>query len=87
MKLERNQDRRREWIAGRREVNEKRKSRHLAELPESDVEVAVPKERPASKHRVIWHTYQYHAKSAALRAAMGEEKTKITALNSLGDTK
>jgi hypothetical protein len=86
VRLAANQEARDAWVQERREINQKRKARNIQELPESDVDTAVPKERPTSKHPIIWHTYQYHAKSAALRTAMEEEKTKISALGTLGNT-
>jgi hypothetical protein len=83
-RLSENREARAQWLRERRELNARRKAYNQPELPESAIDDEVPKERPCSKHPVIWHTYQYNAKSQALNAEVQEEQTKITALLALG---
>jgi hypothetical protein len=85
--LNANRLKRAEWLRERQETNEKRRLRQLPELPLEDLDTEVPLHRPISKHPIIYHTYQYNAKSTALAVAVEEEKTKITALTALGDAK
>jgi hypothetical protein len=77
---------RQRWIDERNEANEKRRLHKRPELPLDELDAAVPLQRPISKHPIIFHTYQYNAKSTALSVAVEEEKTKMTALAALGDT-
>jgi hypothetical protein len=79
-----NRQAREQWLKEKREMNARRRAHNQPELPESAVDDEIPKEQPSSKHPVIWHTYQYNAKSQALNAEVQEEQTKITALLALG---
>ena len=73
------------FIKERRETNERRAARGLPPLSEEDVNDKVPKLVPCNKVRSISDIYTFNSKSAALRAEMEEETTKISVLTALGN--
>jgi hypothetical protein len=87
-KLSANREKRERWVAERTAALTRKKGKKAPtqEDPARDVEAIIPKVRPMNKHYVIWHTYQCNARSAALNAEFGEDKTKMLALLALGKT-
>ncbi|KAH0790331.1 Eukaryotic translation initiation factor 3 subunit H [Histomonas meleagridis] len=84
-KVRENHAQRNAFIKERRETNEKRAARGLPPLPEEEVDYAVPLIVPCNKVKSISDIYTFNSKSAALRAEMEEETTKISVLTALGN--
>jgi hypothetical protein len=87
-KLSANREKREQWVAERTAAVARKKGKKAPtqEDPARDVEAVIPKIKPMNKHYAIWHIYQCNARSAALSAEFGEEKTKMLALLALGKT-
>ena len=86
-KVKENQAKRDAYLRERRETNKKRVARGLSPLPEEDVDYDIPLRKQCNKVNAISDIYTFNAKSAALRAEMEEEITKISVLTALDNDK
>lgn len=86
-KVRDNRERRAAYIKERKETNKKRVERGLAPLSEDDVNYDIPLRKQCNKVNPITDIYTFNAKSAALRAELEEEITKISVLTALDNDK